>query len=199
MRAVVGGNDANVVHGFVKQRHVLLVLDDLDRVEPAGLIERSRNARQMAARLGILVAASQTVHSLGFGLRRVFVSRRRWAASAAATAAPRATCGEIRPIQRADEQALKAAGALQPETLKIRTSAGKSGQRRTGAHWSWSRRAHERTGTRRASSTHRAVARPNQCDVGTSFHRSSLSRRRCAGVPAACLKNPRTPCGRPPE
>jgi hypothetical protein len=55
MRAVVGGNDADVVHGFVEKRHVLLVLDDLDRVEPAGLIKGAGNSRQMTARFGIFV------------------------------------------------------------------------------------------------------------------------------------------------
>jgi len=42
MPAVVGGNDADVMHSFMEQRHVLLVLDDLDRVKPAGLVEGSR-------------------------------------------------------------------------------------------------------------------------------------------------------------
>ena len=123
MRAVVGGNDADVVHRFVQQRHVLLVLDDLHRIEPAGLIERARNPGQMATRLGILVAASAGGRpSLGFGLRRVLVLRRRRATarapSVAAASAPAG--GEIRPVERSDEQALKAAGALHPEALQDR-------------------------------------------------------------------------------
>jgi hypothetical protein len=73
--AVVGGNDADVVHGFVKQRHIFLVLDNLDRVKPAGLIEGARDAGQMATGLGIFVAAFQTVRSLGFRFRRVLVLR----------------------------------------------------------------------------------------------------------------------------
>ena len=59
MLAVVGRDDANVVHRFVEQRHIPLVLDDLYRIEPAWLVERARNAGQMATRLGILVAAPQ--------------------------------------------------------------------------------------------------------------------------------------------
>src|SRR4030095_332893 len=118
MPAVVRGNDADVMHGFVEQRHVLLVLDDLDRVKPGGLAEGTRNPRQMAASLGLFVSASQTGHSLGFGLRGVFISSWRWAASATwdgsstSAAAPRATCSQICPIQRDNTQALKAAGTL---------------------------------------------------------------------------------------
>src|SRR6185295_9257175 len=122
MGTVVRGNDTNVVHGFVEQRHAFLVLDNLDRIEPGGLIEGARNSRQMAARFRVFVAATDTVHSLGFRLRGVFVSSRRWAASASATATPRATGGQVCPIERADEQALKAAGTLQPQPLKIRAS-----------------------------------------------------------------------------
>src|SRR5947207_3124080 len=101
MWAVVRANDADVVHGFVEQRHVFLVLDNLDRVKPGGLIEGARNSRQMAARLRVFVAAPETVDSRGFSLWSVFVSSRRWAASASATATPRATCGQVCPIERA--------------------------------------------------------------------------------------------------
>jgi hypothetical protein len=100
------------VHCFVEQGHVLLVLDNLDRIETARLIERPRNSRQMAARFGIFVSAPQTVHSFGFGFGSVFVSNRRRAASAPTTVAPRTTCGKVCAIQRADEQALKTAGTL---------------------------------------------------------------------------------------
>ena len=131
MFTVVGRNDADVVHGFVKQRHVLLVLDDLYGVKCGGLIESARNSGQMASRLGILISALHAVQSFGFGFRRVFVSGWRWAASGATAPPPlRATAcaAKIRPVQRADEQALKSAGALQPKPLKIRASAGKSGE-----------------------------------------------------------------------
>ena len=61
VRAVVRRDDADVVHGFVKQRHVLFVLDDLHGVETGGLIEGARNAGQVTPRLGILISALQAV------------------------------------------------------------------------------------------------------------------------------------------
>jgi hypothetical protein len=108
MRAVIRGNDAYVVHGFVEQRDVFLVLDYLDRIKTSRLIEGARNPRQMATGLGIQVQVLPTVVPLGFGFRRVFEPGWRRAAScagssAAPTAAPRATCGEICSIQRTDE------------------------------------------------------------------------------------------------
>jgi len=122
------------MHGFVEKRHVLLVLDDLDWVKPGGLIESTGNPRQVAASLGIFVSASQTVHSFGFSLRGVFVSSWRRGASpatcdgssASASSAACTTSGEIRPVEGADEQALKAPGTLQPEALKIRTPTRKT-------------------------------------------------------------------------
>ncbi len=73
MFAVVGRNNADIVHGFVEQRDVFLVLNDLYRIEAAWLIERSRNSRQVATRLRILVSPPYAVLSLRFGRRRVFV------------------------------------------------------------------------------------------------------------------------------
>src|SRR4030095_11370284 len=84
MLAVVGGNDSDVMHGFVEQRHILLVLNDLHGVKAGGLIEGAGNAREMAPSFGIFVSASQTVHAFGLSFRGVFVARRRRTASSAA-------------------------------------------------------------------------------------------------------------------
>ena len=116
------------MHRFVKQRHVLLVLDDLHRVESGGLVEGARNAGQVAPRLRILISALQTVQPFGLGFRRVpgrrgAGGRRRRPASASVTAAA-AGRGEVRPVERADEEALKSAGALEPQPLQIRPAAG---------------------------------------------------------------------------
>src|SRR6185295_3941701 len=117
MPAVIGGNDAHVMHRFVEQRHVLLVLNDLYWVKPGGLIEGTGNPGKMAPGLRIFISASQTVHSFGFSFQGVFVSRHWRTASSAAccgpsTSASAAASSEICSIQRADEQPLKATGTL---------------------------------------------------------------------------------------
>jgi hypothetical protein len=84
MRAVVGRDDADVVHGFVEQRDGLLVLDDLHGIEAARLIERARDAGEMTPRLRIFVPAPQAILSFGFGFRCVLIPRRRRRAAGAA-------------------------------------------------------------------------------------------------------------------
>src|ERR1043166_6331209 len=114
MRAVVGRNDAHVVHRFVEQCDLLLVLDDLHRIEAAGLIELPRDSGKMATRLGILVAPFEPVGPFRSGFRRVRVLRRRRPA-AAATTSTRAPGREMRSVERADEQSLNSTGALHPQ------------------------------------------------------------------------------------
>ena len=104
MRTVVGGDDADVVHRFVEQRHRLLVLDDLHGIEAARLIERPRDAGEMTAGLGILVPAPQAVLSFRFGFGCVLVPRRRGRAAAGTARACRPACaaaarGEVRPVE----------------------------------------------------------------------------------------------------
>src|SRR4051794_34612065 len=116
MPAVIGGNDADVMHRFVEQRHVFLVLNDLHWVKPGRLIEGTGNPGKVAPSLGIFISAPQTVHSFGFSLGGFPVSPRRATPPSAAcygpSTSPPAASGEIRAIQRADEQPLKATGAL---------------------------------------------------------------------------------------
>src|ERR1043165_3034403 len=98
MRAVVGRNEANVVHRFMEECDVFLVLDDLDGVESAGLIERSGYAGEMTARLRILVTALETILPFGFRSGRVLIARalRRGPGSSPAPLPPAATrCGEV--------------------------------------------------------------------------------------------------------
>jgi hypothetical protein len=129
MFAVVGGNNANIVHGFVEQRHISLVLNDLYRIQPAWLVERSRNAGEMTTRLGILVSPPNPVLSLRFGRRRIFVRPSSASGAAAPSAALRR---KIRSVQRADEQALKSAGALHPQALQVGVSVRQSAYSRLG-------------------------------------------------------------------
>jgi xylan 1,4-beta-xylosidase len=128
MRAVVGGNDPHVVHGLVQKRHVVFVLDDLHGIQARRLIERARDARQVTAPFGILVRALCAVRLLGRGLRQVFVLRpRRRPGAAPCASSPR---GEIRAVERPDEETKKPTVALEPEPLEVRMAVGEPRQRR---------------------------------------------------------------------
>jgi hypothetical protein len=89
----------------------------------------------MAMRLRIFIPAPHAVLFLCFGLRRVLIPWRSKASGTAAGAAPVAaasatTRGEIRPIQRTDEETLKSAGALHPKALQVGMSVWKAGESR---------------------------------------------------------------------
>src|SRR6185436_2579517 len=111
MRTVVRRDDAHVVHRLVQQRHVAFVLNDLHGIEARGLIERARHSGKMTAGLGIFVVAPLPVLPLRGRLRRVLVLRPRWrpawgcTATAGATGAARG--GEVRAVERADEESLE--------------------------------------------------------------------------------------------
>jgi hypothetical protein len=83
----------------------------------------------MAVRFRIFVPAPHAVLLLCFGLRGVLIP---WRSKASGTAAaPSATTrGEIRPIQRTDEETLKSAGALHPKALQVGMSVWKAGESR---------------------------------------------------------------------
>jgi hypothetical protein len=89
----------------------------------------------MAMRLRIFVPAPHAVLFLCCGLRSVLIPWRSKASGTAAGAAPAApasaaTRGEIRPIQRTDEETLKSARALHPEALQVGMSVRKAGESR---------------------------------------------------------------------
>src|SRR6185295_11551776 len=116
MPAVVCRDDADIVHGFVKQGHRFFVLDDLHRVESGGLIESAWNAGQVTTRLGIFKPSLQAIQSFRLRLWCVFVARRRRTAAgrraasgpSGATAASSAR-SKVCSIERTDEKALKPA------------------------------------------------------------------------------------------
>ena len=65
MRTVVGRNEAHVVPWLrAAATGMLDVLNVLHRIQTTRLIERARNCRKMATRLGIFVAAFQAVGPL---------------------------------------------------------------------------------------------------------------------------------------
>src|SRR5688572_73283 len=152
----------------------------------------------MATGFGIQVSVLLTVHPLGFGLGGVFVPGWSWAASGAsgssgpATAAPRATRREICPIQRADEQALKTASTLQPKTLKIWASVGKSGESYVGrVRWSLRRLCCQRARSAGAQEDAQSC-RQAEAVFLNSFHRLLT-------FPEEWLENLQTRCVHRPE
>ncbi len=170
MRAVVGGDDPDVVHGLVQQRHVVFVLDDLHGIQPGRLIQRTRDARQVTAPFGIFVRALCAVRLLGRGLRQVFVlrPRRRTGAAPPAASARR----EIRAVERPDEETKKPAVALEPEPLQVRMAVGEPRQcydRRCGGRGRLlSRRRTERAGEKGGRARCEQKAPIERCGM---FHR----------------------------
>jgi hypothetical protein len=93
---------------------------------------------------------------------------------------PRATGGEVRPVERSDEQPLESAGALHPQALQIEMTISQPRQR--GRRVQREGRARREQGEERCRCTRPAMG----------------DRRPFMAFLRACRRSRRRPCARPP-